>query len=118
MNKFLEIRRLRKRAHTKLLSLNSKTYKKFLDLEETAYSNGNINRKYKELIALGISVVLNCESCMQWHIEQAVKLGASKQELLESMEVAIEFGGGPAVVSIRFALEVMDQIYSMKKTNY
>ncbi len=117
MDKIKEIRRLRKKAHAKLISLNSKTYKKFLEMEETAYSDGELSRKHKELIALAISVVLNCESCMQWHIEQAVKTGASKKELLEAMEIAIEFGGGPATVSIRFALEVMDQIYSMKKAD-
>ncbi|MEJ2472052.1 MAG: carboxymuconolactone decarboxylase family protein, partial [Desulfuromonadales bacterium] len=61
------------------------------------------------LIAVGISLVINCESCMQWHIEQAVESGASKEEILESIEVGIEMGGGPATVSARFALEVIEQ---------
>jgi alkylhydroperoxidase/carboxymuconolactone decarboxylase family protein YurZ len=47
---------------------------------------------------------------MQWHIEQAAKAGASFEELLEAVEVAIEMGGGRATVSARFALEVMDSI--------
>src|SRR5205823_6518153 len=46
--------------------------------------------KAKELIADGISVVINCESCMQWHIEQAARAGASQQEMLEAVEVAME----------------------------
>ena len=48
---------------------------------------------------------------MQWHIEQAVESGASKEEVLESIEVGIEMGGGPATVSARFALEVMEKIF-------
>jgi AhpD family alkylhydroperoxidase len=68
-------------------------------------------KKAKELIAIGISVVIDCESCMQWHIEQAAKSGATMQEVLEAVEVGIEMGGGQATVSARFALEVMETVY-------
>jgi alkylhydroperoxidase/carboxymuconolactone decarboxylase family protein YurZ len=47
---------------------------------------------------------------MQWHIEQAAAAGASYREILEAVEVAIEMGGGPATVSARFALDVLDSI--------
>lgn len=49
---------------------------------------------------------IDCESCMQWHIEQAAAAGATYDELLEAVEVGIEMGGGPATVSARFALQV------------
>ncbi len=48
---------------------------------------------------LGISVVIDCESCMQWHIEQAVTVGASEKEVFEVIEAGIEMGGGPTTVS-------------------
>ena len=86
-------------------------YKAFLDMEEAAYSDGALSKKVKELIAVGASVLVNCESCMQWHIEQAAQAGASMSEVLEAVEVGIEMGGGPATVSARFALEVMDTVY-------
>ncbi len=60
---------------------------------------------------MGISVVMDCESCMQWHIEQAAKAGAGRQEVLEAVEVGIEMGGGRATVSARFALEVMEKVF-------
>lgn len=110
MNKLQEIARKRKEAHAKLLSLKSKVYQAFLDMEEAAYSDGALSRKHKELIAVGISVVTDCESCMQWHIEQAAKAGASIQEILEAVEVGIEMGGGRATVSARFALDVIADI--------
>ena len=111
MKKLEEITKLRKKTHTKLLRMNSKVYKIFVDLEKATYAEGFLSTKTKELIALGISVVKNCESCMQWHIEQAVKVGATQEELLEAIEVGIEFGGGPATVSARFALEVMEDVF-------
>ena len=58
-----------------------------------------------------VSVVINCESCMQWHIEQAAKTGASKREIFEAIEVGIEMGGGPATAYARFALEVMANLF-------
>jgi AhpD family alkylhydroperoxidase len=67
-----------------------------------------LTKKHKELVAIGISVVVNSESCMQWHIEQAARANASFEEVLEAVEVGIEMGGGPATVAARFALEAMD----------
>jgi AhpD family alkylhydroperoxidase len=100
----------RKRAHTKLLANASKIYDCFLTMERLAYQNGALDKKHKELIGLGIALVRDCESGMQWHVEQAHIAGATFEELLETIEVAIEMGGGPAVVSSRFALEVMESI--------
>jgi len=94
-----------------MLRLDSKVYAAFLQMERAAYADGALPRKTKELLAVGISVVIDCESCMQWHIEQAARLGASQREVLEAVEVGIEMGGGPATVSARFALEVMSQVY-------
>jgi AhpD family alkylhydroperoxidase len=110
MNKFEEMSARRKRAHAQLLALKSKVYEGFLTMESAAYSNGALVKKRKELIAVGISVVKDCESCMQWHIEQAAASGASYEEIFEAIEVGIEMGGGPATVSARFALEVMENI--------
>jgi AhpD family alkylhydroperoxidase len=111
VDKIREICRRRKQAHQKLLAMDSKVYRAFLDMEAAAYADGALVKKHKELIAVGISVVMDCESCMQWHIEQAAKAGAGRQEVLEAIEVGIEMGGGRATVSARFALEVMEQVF-------
>jgi AhpD family alkylhydroperoxidase len=111
VNKIAELNQKRKAAHAKLIKLNSKVYRAFLEMEKAAYSDGALSKKSKELIAVGISVTIDCESCMQWHIEQAAKVGATKAEILEAIEVGIEMGGGPATVSARFALEVLESIF-------
>jgi AhpD family alkylhydroperoxidase len=111
MDRLHEIARRRKVAHGRLLELGSRTYEAFVALEQATFKDGALRRKEKELIALGISVVKDCESCMQWHVEQAAKAGATFREVLEAVEVGIEMGGGPATVSARFALEVMDAVF-------
>ena len=110
-DKLKDLTHTRKWAHRKMLERNSSVYKAFVQMEQAAYSDGALKKKTKELIAIGISVHINCESCMQWHIEQAASSGASYDEILEALEVGIEMGGGPATVSARFALQVMDRVF-------
>ena len=109
-----ELNRRRKRAHARLMKSGSPVYAKFLELEAAAYASRTLDRKTKLLIGTGISVVLNCEACMQWHIEEAAAAGATENELIETIEVAMKMGGGPAVVSSRLALEVMDGLFEAK----
>lgn len=111
MSRLKELSRRRKAAHTRLCELDSRVYKAFLEMERVTYSDGALHKATKELMAVGISVVIDCESCMQWHIEQAAAAGASLRQVMEAVEVGIEMGGGPATVSARFALEVMDEVF-------
>ena len=118
MKKIEQIIRQRKWANGKLIKYNSKVFKAIQGLEEATFRDGALPKKTKELIAIGISVVNNCESCMQWHIGEAVKDGATEKEILEAVEVAFEMGIAPAVVNGRFALEVMSELFkqgSVKK---
>lgn len=110
-NKLVELSNTRKWAHKKLLDEGSEVYRAFLDMERAAFSDGALTRKHKELIAVGISVTIDCESCMQWHIEQAAATSATYEEVLEAVGVGMEMGGGPATVSARFALQVMEAVY-------
>jgi AhpD family alkylhydroperoxidase len=111
MSKLQDMAARRKEAHARLLAAKSRVYQAFLEMERAAYSDGALSRKQKELVAIGISVATDCESCMQWHIEQAAAAGASESQILEAVEVGIEMAGGPGTVSARFALEVMDSIF-------
>ena len=97
----------RKKAHS-FYSKRSKVYKSFVDMEQNTYKDGNLSKKQKELIAIGISVVINCESCMEWHIKQALDDGATEDEIIESIEVGIEMSGGPGTASARFAMNVLE----------
>ena len=106
--KIEKIIRDRKWAHEKLRDRGSVVYRAFLDMEKAAYSDAALEKKYKELIAVGISVVIDCESCLEWHIREALEAGATKDQILETIDVGIEMGGGPATVSSRFALKVLD----------
>ena len=105
--KIEQIIRTRKRSHP-FYSGKSEVYRSFLDMEKNTYRNGKLTKLQKELIAIGISVVINCESCMEWHIKQALDDGAKEDEIIEAIETGIEMGGGPATVAARFAMNVLE----------
>ena len=106
--KIKQIIKNRKRAHHRFVSKDSQVYKAFLEMEKAAYTDRVLPKLTKELIAVGISIVTNCESCMEWHIKEALKDGASEDQVVEAIEVGIEMGGGLATVSARFALQVLE----------
>ena len=97
----------RKKLHLSFLK-NVKTYKPFLELEEKAFSDGALEKKTKELMALSISIVTKCEPCMQWHLDQALLAGAKDEEIYETIDVAIEMGGGQAGAYARFVLTALE----------
>jgi AhpD family alkylhydroperoxidase len=106
----------RARAHARLVEMKSPVYAAFLQLERATYQEGALSKRHKELIALGISVAINCESCMQWHIDQAARSGATEKEVLEALEVGIAMAGGPATAHIRFALDVMERVFESPRS--
>lgn len=101
----------RQHAHRLLQSLGSPVYAAFLKLERATYAEGQLSTMVKELMAVAIGVVIHCQSCMQWHIQQAAAAGATLRQVLEAVEVGMEMGGGPATVSARFALAVMAEVF-------
>ena len=96
----------RQDAH-KFYSANSSVYRAFLPMEEAAFADGALPKGCKELVAIGISIIINCESCLEWHIKQALESGMTKEQIIEAVGVGIEMGGGPATVSARFAMKVL-----------
>jgi AhpD family alkylhydroperoxidase len=84
----------------------------FAQLNGATSSPGALDAKTKQLIALGIGITTRCEGCIAYHVHDAVKAGATRQEILETIGVSIMMGGGPAVVYAGQALEALDQFAS------
>lgn len=81
----------------------------FSQLHKDAMSDGVLSNQTKELIALGIAIVTNCDGCIAWHVHDALRAGATHQEILETIGVALMMGGGPAAIYGCEALEALEQ---------
>jgi AhpD family alkylhydroperoxidase len=78
-------------------------------LHKGATQAGVVDTKTKELIALGIAVAVRCDGCIAFHVHDAIVAGASREEILESVGVAVLMGGGPALMYGAEALAALDQ---------
>lgn len=85
------------------------TMKGFSTLATAAHATGALDSKTKELIATAISVAVRCDGCIASHTKTAVRHGASREEILETLSMAVLMGGGPSVVYAAQALDAFDQ---------
>ncbi len=81
----------------------------FAQLHKASVGDGVLDTKTKELIALAIAISVRCDGCISFHVHDALKAGATRQEIVETIGVAVLMGGGPAVVYGCEALEAMGQ---------
>ncbi len=83
--------------------------KSFSSLAHAATNGKALDPKTRELIALGISVAVRCDACIAFHAESAVREGATRDEVMETMATAIYMGAGPSVMYAAQAVEAYDQ---------
>ena len=67
--------------------------KRFYNIDHNTYLEGAIPAKYKELMGLVVSAGLRCDDCINYHIIQSYRLGATRAEQEESINVALVVGG-------------------------
>ena len=95
------------------LNLNQQipdTFKGFAIMGNEAKKNGLIDEKTKEFVALGIAISTRCESCIGLHIESLIRLGMTREELVEVLAMCSYMGGGPSITFSTKALEAFDQL--------
>jgi AhpD family alkylhydroperoxidase len=83
--------------------------KAFGGLARAALDANALDARTKELIALGIAVATRCDACIAFHAEAAVRQGATRDEVMETMGMAIYMGAGPSVMYAAQAVEAYDQ---------
>lgn len=83
--------------------------KAFSAMASSATSAGALDTKTKELLALGIAVAIRCDGCIAFHAEAAVRHGASREEIMETMGMALYMGAGPSLMYAAQAVEAFDQ---------
>lgn len=85
------------------------TMKGFSTLHAASAESGALDSKTKELIGLAIAVTARCDGCIAYHTHDVLEAGASRDEVMEALGVAILMGGGPSVIYATHVVEAMDQ---------
>ena len=85
--------------------------KRFYNIDHNTYLEGAIPAKYKEMMGLVVSAGLRCDDCINYHIIQSYRLGATREELQEALNVATIVGGTIVVPHLRRAYEFLTELY-------
>jgi AhpD family alkylhydroperoxidase len=88
--------------------------KAFAALSTAATASNAIDTKTKELMALAIGIAVHCDGCVAYHAKMAQQHGTTRQEVIETIALAIYMGGGPAAVYGADALRAYDQFSERK----
>lgn len=105
-----EFNAYREKMNEKLLADNNKIIKRIFNLDTNAYMEGVLPKKTKELLGLGNSLVLRCDDCVRYHLEECHKLGLTKEEVVEGMSISLLIGGTIVVPHLRRAFEYWEAL--------
>lgn len=107
-NRLDEFRSYRARMNARISEIGHRDINRFFSLDSAAYRDGALDAKTKELLGLVASTVLRCNDCIDYHLDQCVKLGWSDAELYDALNVALVVGGSIVIPHLRHAIETID----------
>jgi AhpD family alkylhydroperoxidase len=105
-----EFNAYRRRLNERILSEDHAVIKRFFAVDTLAYQSGALDAKTKEMLGLCSSMVLRCDDCIRYHIEQCHKLGVTRAEFFDIFSVALIVGGSIVIPHLRRAVEFLDEI--------
>jgi AhpD family alkylhydroperoxidase len=85
------------------------TMQAFSVLAQAATRDGALDKKTKELMALALGVAAHCDGCIGFHTEALVRLGATREEVEETLGMAVYMGGGPSLMYAADAIAAFEQ---------
>jgi len=85
--------------------------KRFYNLDHNTYLDGALPAKYKELMGLVASACLRCDDCINFHVIQSYRLGVTRAEQEEAINVALVVGGSIVIPHLRRAYELLTELY-------
>jgi AhpD family alkylhydroperoxidase len=109
MTSRLEAFRLyREKMNEKILAGEHLGIKRFFNLDTSAYRDGALSGRVKELLGLAASAVLRCNDCIDYHLIQCISAGYTDAELHDALNVALVVGGSIVIPHLRHAYETID----------
>jgi AhpD family alkylhydroperoxidase len=114
IQQFLENREV---LNEKVMDTNHLGIKRFFNLDTSAYTDGALSAKQKELLGLTASLVLRCNDCVDYHIIQCIDAGFADEEIVEALNVGLIVGGSIVIPHLRHAIESMELYHQYKENS-
>jgi AhpD family alkylhydroperoxidase len=104
----------RERQNARILSSDHLGIRRFFNLDTTAYHDGALDGRTKELLGLVASLVLRCDDCVDYHLIQCVQAGWNVAELVDARHVGLIVGGSIVIPHLRHAFDTMDALLATR----
>lgn len=113
-----QFREERAAGQARVLDTEHLGVKRFFSLDSAAYrdatAEGGLDAPTKELLGLVASTVLRCNDCIDYHLEQCVKLGLTLKQIEDALNVALVVGGSIVIPHFRHARLSLDELFAEK----
>jgi AhpD family alkylhydroperoxidase len=103
-----EFQNYRTQMNARIAEIDHLGIKRFFNLDTSAYKDGALDSRTKELLGLAASMVLRCNDCIDYHIVQCIDAGWTDAELYDAFNVALIVGGSIVIPHLRHAVETVD----------
>jgi AhpD family alkylhydroperoxidase len=107
-----EFRSFRERMNKRILSVDNRAVKRFFGVDTLTYEQGALSTREKEMLGLVASMVLRCDDCISYHIEQCRKEGVTHDQFFDIFSVALVVGGSIVIPHMRRAVDYLDRLES------
>ena len=81
-----------------IAKLNPDVVKGYTGISNAKPANPRLDDKTRELIALAVAVTRQCDGCIVVHTNAAKKHGATQEEIMEALGVAVAVNAGATLV--------------------
>jgi AhpD family alkylhydroperoxidase len=100
----------RSRMNERILGADHRAIKRFFGVDTLTYEPGALDARTKEMLGLVASMVLRCDDCIAYHIQQCKKEGVSDEEMLDVFSVALVVGGSIVIPHLRRGVAFLDEL--------
>jgi AhpD family alkylhydroperoxidase len=105
-----EFNEYRTKMNDRILSTDNLVIKRFFNLDTNTYAEGALPVKTKEMLGLVASMVLRCDDCVSYHVQECHKVGVTRAEFDEIFSVGLVVGGSIVIPHLRRAVEFLDEL--------
>ncbi|MGM0497793.1 MAG: carboxymuconolactone decarboxylase family protein [Bacteroidota bacterium] len=105
-----EFREYREKMNKKMLDTDNKVLKRIINLDTNSYLEGALSSRTKEMLGLVSSMVLRCDDCIRYHLDQCYEQGITNEEMYEIFSIANLVGGTIVIPHTRRALEYWEEL--------
>jgi AhpD family alkylhydroperoxidase len=109
-NRVQEFNEFRSRMNERILDADNRAVKRFFGVDTLTYEPGALDARTKEMLGLVASMVLRCDDCISYHIQECKKEGVTEAEMFDIFSVALVVGGSIVIPHLRRGVAFLDEL--------